>query len=63
MIQNRSCPGSFTTVSGPITRWATHTGGGDQHTQHNDTNLSGKKFWSWFPANTVQTFEIQNVTP
>lgn len=53
----------FTTVSGPITRWATNTGGGDQHTQHNDTNLSGKKLWSWFPANTVQTFEVQNVTP
>lgn len=53
----------FTTVNGPITRWATNTGGGDMYTSHNDTNLSGKKFWSWFPANTVQTFEIQNVAP
>jgi len=52
----------YTTVSGPITRWATNTGGGgDTHTSHNDTNLSGKVFWSWFPANTVQTFEVQGV--
>ena len=53
----------FTTVSGPVTRWCTNTGGGDSYTQHNDTNLSGKLFWSWFATNTVQTFEIQNVTP
>lgn len=53
----------FTTVSGPITRWDTNTGGGDKYTQHNDTNLSGKKFWSWFPANTIQTFEVQNISP
>ena len=51
----------YTTVSGPITRWATNTGGGDEYAQHNDTNLSGKKFWSWFPVNTVQTFEVQNI--
>ncbi|MCA1595763.1 MAG: beta-1,6-galactanase [Chloroflexi bacterium] len=51
----------FTTVSGPVTRWDTNTGGGDNYVQHNDTSLSGKKFWSWFPANTVQTFEVQNV--
>jgi len=51
----------FTTVSGPITRWDTNTGGGDMYVQHNDTSLSGKKFWSWFPVNTVQTFEVQNV--
>jgi galactan endo-1,6-beta-galactosidase len=51
----------FTTVGGPVTRWATNTGGGDQHAQYNDTTLSGKLFWSWFPVNTVQTFEITNV--
>jgi len=51
----------YATVSGPITRWDTNTGGGDQYAQHNDTSLSGKKFWSWFGTNTVQTFEIQNV--
>jgi galactan endo-1,6-beta-galactosidase len=51
----------FTTVQGPITRWMTNTGGGDMHIRHTDTFLSGKKFWSWFPANTVQTFEVQGV--
>ena len=55
----------FTTVSGSanggISRWDTQTGGGDMHTFHQDTVLSGKTFRSYFPANTVQTFEIQNV--
>lgn len=54
---------NFSNIGGPITRWATNTGGGDQYTEHKDTNLSGKRFWSWFATNTVQTFEIQNVTP
>jgi galactan endo-1,6-beta-galactosidase len=51
----------YGTVSGPIVRWITNTGGGESYAQHNDTTLSGKKFWSWFGANTVQTFEISNV--
>lgn len=51
----------FGTVSGPITRWATITGGTDRYQSYNDTNLSGKRFWSWFPANTVQTFEVSGV--
>ena len=54
---------NFTTVSGPITRWITDTSSsGEKYQSHSDTTLSGKLFWSWFPANTVQTFEIQNVT-
>jgi galactan endo-1,6-beta-galactosidase len=52
----------FRSVAGPVTRWATNTGGGDQYTQHNDTTLSGARFWSWFNPNTVQTFEVQQVT-
>jgi galactan endo-1,6-beta-galactosidase len=48
-------------VSGLVRRWATQTAGGDQHTEHDDTTLSGKGFWSWFSANTVQTFEVENV--
>ena len=52
----------YTTVSGPVTRWMTQTGAGEKYQQHTDTTVSGKRFWSWFPANTVQTFEIQNVT-
>jgi len=46
---------------GKIDRWDTQTGGGDMYVYHNDTTLSGKKFWSWFPANTVQTFVVNNV--
>ena len=51
----------FSSVIGPATRWATNTAGGEQYVQHNDTNLSGKLFQSWFSANAVQTFEIKNV--
>ena len=46
---------------GEIDRWDTQTGGGDMYAYHNDTYLSGKKFWSYFPANTVQTFIVNNV--
>jgi galactan endo-1,6-beta-galactosidase len=48
--------------TGGVRRWATETGGGDAYTEHLDTSLQGKRFWSWFNANTVQTFEIDNVT-
>jgi galactan endo-1,6-beta-galactosidase len=41
----------------------TQTGSGEKYQSHSDTALSGKRFWSWFPANTIQTFEVQNVTP
>ena len=52
----------FSRAAGPITRWDTQTGGGDLYAQHNDTSLSGTKFWSWFSPNTVQTFVVQNVS-
>lgn len=55
----------FTTVAGGtgglVDRWATQTGGGDAYTHHTDTHLSGKSFAVSFPANTVQTFQIENV--
>ena len=52
----------FGAAAGPITRWATDTSAaGDKYAVHNDTSLSGKKFWSYFGPNMVQTFEIQNV--
>ena len=51
----------FSSVGGPVTRWDTNTGGGDMYVQHNDVSLSGKSFSAWYPTNTVQTFEIQNV--
>jgi galactan endo-1,6-beta-galactosidase len=45
-----------------VTRWATNTGGGDQYTQYQDTTINGTKFWSYFNQNTVQTFEVTNVS-
>jgi len=48
-------------AGGEIDRWDTQTGGGDMYAFHADTYLSGKKFWSYFPANTVQTFVVNNI--
>jgi galactan endo-1,6-beta-galactosidase len=53
---------NYATVSGPITRWATVTGSGDKYVKHTDLSLSGKTFSATFAANSVQTFEIQNVS-
>jgi hypothetical protein len=53
---------NYATVSGPITRWVTVTGSGDKYVKHTDLSLSGKTFSSTFAANSVQTFEIQNVS-
>lgn len=58
----------FTTVGGAsggtVRRWITVTdSGGERYGAHPaDTVLSGKSFRSWFPARTVQTFEVDNVT-
>ena len=52
----------FTNVAGPIVRWDTNTAGGDMHKRHTDILLAGKSFTSAFPADTVQTFEIDNVS-
>jgi galactan endo-1,6-beta-galactosidase len=57
----------FSSVPGAgtfIRRWITQTGtGGERYAAHHaDTQLQdGKKFWGWFPANTIQTFEVDNV--
>jgi galactan endo-1,6-beta-galactosidase len=53
---------------GVVRRWATTDTGnpkGERYRYHaDDTKLrDGKKFWAWFPPNSVQTFEIENVTP
>ncbi|BDI32354.1 hypothetical protein CCAX7_44050 [Capsulimonas corticalis] len=48
-------------AGGGVDRWATQTSGGDMYAYHADTTLSGKKFWSWFPTNTVQTFVVNNI--
>ena len=53
---------NYATVSGPITRWVTVTGSGDKYVRRTDLSLSGKTFSATFAANSVQTFEIQNVS-
>ncbi len=50
-------------VGGLVRRWSTATNGSERYGYHEDTHLSGKRFWSWFPPNTVQTFEVDAVTP
>jgi galactan endo-1,6-beta-galactosidase len=44
-----------------VARWSTQIGSGDQYADHEDTVMSGTKFWSWFNFNEVQTFEVDNV--
>jgi galactan endo-1,6-beta-galactosidase len=61
----------FTRVAGDNgvgRRWATtdtgNANGGERYQYHaSDTILrNGQRFWAWFPPNSVQTFEIDNVT-
>lgn len=53
----------FNQVTGPVTRWETQVNGAENLYREyaNGASLDGKRFTSWFPTNTVQTFEIQNV--
>lgn len=54
---------NFTTVNGPVNRWITVADGSEKYANHSgDTFLQpGKKFWSWFPPRSVQTFEVSNI--
>lgn len=54
-----STPGSSGSV---VPRWSTQTRGGEQYARHDDTALSGSRFWSWFETGVVQTFEISGVS-
>jgi len=53
--------GSFFSAAGPIRRRITSTGIGPRYATYTDTVLNNKSFRAWFPTNTIQTFEIQNV--
>ncbi|MFF4927264.1 glycoside hydrolase [Kitasatospora sp. NPDC001261] len=45
-----------------VERWATGTdAGGERYQQHADTVMRGTRFWSYFNARTVQTFEVSDV--
>jgi galactan endo-1,6-beta-galactosidase len=52
----------FATVpNGTVTRWSTQTGGSERYARYTDTQVASKRFSRAFPANTVQTFEIEGV--
>lgn len=44
-----------------VPRWSTQTGSGEQYGYHEDTKVSGTKFWSYFDTGAIQTFEVPNV--
>ncbi|KAK0725569.1 glycoside hydrolase superfamily [Lasiosphaeris hirsuta] len=45
-----------------VKRWVTQIGSsGTRYAAYSDTNISGKKFWSKFEKNAVQTFEVSGV--
>lgn len=52
---------NFPCAAGPVERWVTVAGGGPDYEHGTDINLNQRGFKTWFPINTIQTFEIQNV--
>ncbi|MFE1384153.1 glycoside hydrolase [Streptomyces sp. NPDC058740] len=44
-----------------VDRWMTATAGSERYAHHQDTFLHGRRFWSWFPARSVQSFEVTGV--
>jgi hypothetical protein len=52
---------NFPAAAGPVQRWTTITGGGPSYQPGPSILLSQRSFTAWFPTNSIQTFEIQNV--
>ncbi|KDR77897.1 hypothetical protein GALMADRAFT_266489 [Galerina marginata CBS 339.88] len=50
------------TSGAAVARWSTHMNSAEQYAAYSDTTMSGTKFWSYFDTNTVQTFEVSNVS-
>ncbi|WP_328991881.1 hypothetical protein OG394_36700 [Kribbella sp. NBC_01245] len=47
-----------------VRRWETQTDSAIERyvAHHTDTKIqAGKRVWAWFPANTIQTFEIDDI--
>lgn len=55
--------GTVDGANGWVRRWSTEIDGDARYAYHMDVELNGSAFSSSFPANTVQTFEIDNVDP
>jgi hypothetical protein len=52
---------NFYQAAGPVRRWMTTAGAGVRYASYSGPAMSNKTFQSFFPTNTIQTFEIQNV--
>lgn len=52
---------NFASVAGPIRSWVTATATGPVYQYSPDLSVQQKTFKAWFPSNTIQTFEIQNL--
>lgn len=52
---------AFSVADGPVTRWATRFDGSELYGWHTDMSIVDRRFSCAFPANTVQTFQIDNV--
>lgn len=52
---------NFPDARGPIQSWMTATGDGPRYQFSTNVAMSQHAFRAWFPRNTIQTFEIQNV--
>ncbi|MFI9329530.1 glycoside hydrolase [Kitasatospora sp. NPDC052868] len=44
-----------------VDRWCTEFDGGRRYEHRLDTRISGRRFWSQFPARSVQTFEVSGI--
>jgi galactan endo-1,6-beta-galactosidase len=53
---------NYAVANGPITRWVTVPAAGTYYAEDTSVSVSGKTFSSAFAVNSVQTFEIQNVS-
>jgi len=47
---------------GAVTRWVTDTSGSVQYKQYNDVTITSGKFAVKFDTNSIQTFQIENVS-
>jgi galactan endo-1,6-beta-galactosidase len=52
----------FASAAGPITRWLTEPLGKTRYAVASDLKLTSQRFECAFPAKSIQTFEIENVT-
>jgi galactan endo-1,6-beta-galactosidase len=52
----------FTVPNGLVTRWITEPNESSRYEQHKDIRLTGRRFDVVLPANSVQTFEVENVS-